>query len=171
MTCCWQATSLLMMRIHIEELKNMSPLNSTKEHWRARILQYRGPAPECTQTDPVQGQSAFVSFIWGIWGRLEWPYLSRWPSTVVLTQNTNRHLTACYSVTVYMLCSFPLPLISHPFKHINLLLQEWLVSLRRTWTSDRTALRTTTQTSNICALMDELLGWVGHECCSMLRSW
>lgn len=48
-------------------------------------------------------------------------------STVVLTQNTNRHLTVCYSVTVYMLCSFPLHLISQPLQHINLSLQEWIL--------------------------------------------
>lgn len=33
-----------------QELNNMAPLNSTKEHWRASILQYWGPDPERTQT-------------------------------------------------------------------------------------------------------------------------
>lgn len=63
-----------------EELKNLAPLPPTKEHWRASILQYQGPDPDCTQADPVQeDQPAFASFIWGSWGILECPYFYSGP--------------------------------------------------------------------------------------------
>lgn len=103
-----------------EDLKKLAPLPPTKQHRRAVFLQahnLQGPDP---QKDPVQeGQAVFASSIWGSWGSLECPYRSWWPFTASL---------------------FP-TFASHPLVVGMNATPTSGFYLRRTWTSDRNALR------------------------------